>query len=689
MALAVPKPTSTARPWLAALVFGTILVVGATVVLWHLRSDALNSQARELSLLSLALTEDLDRGLQGAEEGLRAMRMELQEGRLSSSDADVQRALSTRAELMPLIRTLWLVDRNGVLLAASDATRAPQLSLFLPGPAGLADGEVAISAPFDSPGSDETLVGLAVRFVGPSADATGWVLAAMPARTLLGAFTRAAPAADARMAVFRRDDVLLAGSAGITPAADRTRTSAPAEPPTTALRTFSDGTLRLVGLQEVSRYGLKVVLTRDLRTVLGPWRGAVQLTAAGLVVLLLGLTASLHFAQRADRRRVEAQAALQAQMTRASKLEALGTLAGGVAHDFNNLLAAIVGYGEMARDDAPERSNQARYIDTLLQAALRGKALVERILAFSRGGARASTVFELQPVVEEVLDLLAASLRPGIVLERGLEAAGACLRGDPTQAFEAVMNLCTNAMQALPAGGMVGVELRRLHVDAPRVLSHSRLAAGEYLVVSVSDQGAGITPEVMERLFEPFFTTRSAQAGTGLGLAVVHGVVNEFGGAIDVQSEPGRGARFTLYLPECTQGAASIDASTAGAAPGRGQALLVVDDEPALVALAEEMLTGLGYDPVGYTDASAALAMLKEAHHRFAAVITDEVMPGLSGTQLTATLRPFAPQLPVLLISGYGGALLATRAAAAGVTQVLTKPLQRAELARALAELVP
>lgn len=395
-----------------------------------------------------------------------------------------------------------------------------------------------------------------------------------------------------------------------------------------------------------------------------------------------------HFVQRADQRRALAQRALQAQLSRASKLESLGTLAGGVAHDFNNILAAIVGFGEMAQDAAPQGSDLARHLDKVLQAALRGKALVEHILVFSRGGARASIVFELEPVVEEVLGLLAVSLCPGVLIERSLQAHGARLRGDPTRAFEAVMILCTNAMQAMPAGGLLSIQLATLRVTKPRVLFQGQLATGIYLVLTVSDQGTGITSEVMEHLFEPFFTTRGAIAGTGLGLAVVHGVVAEFGGAIDVQSTLGHGARFTLYFPECIDALSSSTLLPTIAASGAGQTLLVVDDETALVALAQEMLKGLGYEPVGYTDPVAALQAVQRDPQRYAAVISDEVMTGLSGTQLTEALRKVAPHVPVLLVSGYGGALLAERAAAVGVTRVLTKPLQRAELARALEELL-
>ena len=690
MDLDSPQPSVSAlRPWWVALALWCVMAAVAGTALWHLRRLAVESQTRELGLLSLALTDEIDRGLQGAEEGLQALQAELREGRLPLAGNEATQALRTRAGLMPLVQTLWLVDGNGRVVAASDNTLAPELLSFAPPLSGLAADTTALSRPFAEAGTNETRVALALSAGNVPGLSGGWILGAMPATTLLGAFNAALPEADARMAVFRSDGVRLAEVNAVAPVLDEARVAQQlASRPTLEVRRFQDGSDHLVGLHSVPRYGVKVVMSRDLKAVLTSWRGAADLTAVALAILLATMALSLRLVLRADRRRTEAQRALQAQLARASKLESLGTLAGGVAHDFNNVLAGIVGFSEMAQDAAPQGSAQARHLGKVLQAALRGKALVERILAFSRGGARASTVFELEPVVEEVLTLLSASLRPGVVLERALQAPGARLRGDPTQAFEAVMNLCTNAMQAMPSGGMLSVGLARAHVAAARVLSHSQLLAGDYLALTVADQGGGITPEVMEHLFEPFFTTRGAQSGTGLGLAVVHGVVAEFGGVIDVRSTPRQGARFTLYLPECTDAEVAA-APLSGVVPGgAGQTLLVVDDEPELVALAEEMLKGLGYHPVGYCDSGAALQALHDDPMRFAAVITDEVMPRLTGTQLTQALRQRAPHLPVLLVSGYGGALLAQRAARAGVTRVLAKPLARADLAQALAELL-
>jgi len=682
-------PIDARRPWLLALVLWLMVAVVATLALWQLRRSALESQGREMDLLSTALTDEVERGLRGAEEGLQALRLELAQHRLPLIDGDAVQAMKTRADLMPLVTTLWLLGPDGAQVAASDATALPDLQGFLPKLDLLPVAGLALSLPFEDVVNHQPMVALAFRIENSPGHAGGWIVGAVPAVKLLGAFGVALPAPDARMAIFRSDGVRLAGANVGAPTVDEaTVAHRLAERPTLEVRRFGDGRANLVGLHDVPRYGLKVLVSRELDAVLVGWRGSVELSIGALVLLLGIMAAAVTILTRSERRRVAAQQALQSQLSRASKLEALGALAGGVAHDFNNVLAGIVGYGEMAHDEAMPGSDLARHLDKVLQAAQRGKDLIERILSFSRGGARTSSVFELEPVIEEVLTLLAASLRPGMVLERALEAPGARLRGDATQAYEAVMNLCTNAMQAMPAGGMLSVRLAREHVDAARVLSHTPLPAGDYLALSVSDQGGGIAPEVMEHLFEPFFTTRSAQSGTGLGLAVVFGVVAELGGGIHVQSSLRQGSRFTMYLPECTEDATAIEHSTGPVPDGDGQRLLVVDDEPGLVALAEDLLRGLGYVPVGFTDSSAALQSLVDDPGQFAAVITDEVMPRLSGTQLTQALRAHAPQVPVLLVSGYGGALLAQRALAAGVTRVLTKPLKRAELARALAELL-
>lgn len=680
---------SSWRVWALVLAGWLALALAAAAVLWHLRSQALAAQQRELSLLSQALTDELDRGMRGAEEGLQALQNELREGRLERAGPLAARELRTRADLMPLVTDLWLLDDRGRATAQSGEPPAPGLAGFLPRLDGLGHRSLAVSRPFTQAGGARQMVALAMPGADEQGHASGWVVGTVPAQGLLGAFPAALPAPDARMYVFRRDGVLLASANAPPVHGDEARIAERlGQAPDLEQRHFTDGSDNLVAKHGAAQYGLVLVVSRDLRQVLAGWNGAVQLTLATMGLLLLILVVAVHLVMRAERRHQQARRSMDMQQSRASKLEALGTLAGGVAHDFNNVLAGIVGHTEMAQDGADPGSAQARHLDKVMQAALRGRSLVERILSFSKGGARSSQVFALEPVIEEVLTLMSGSLRPGIVLERALAAPGARLRGDSTQAFEALMNLCTNAMQAMPNGGRLSVHLDRWRAESAQVLSHSRLGPGDHLRLSVTDEGAGMSGEVMERLFEPFFTTRGAQSGTGLGLAVVHGVVAELGGAIDVRSAPGRGACFALYLPECKDEEGGPAVARRAQPAGQGQRVMVVDDEPELVGLTMEMLAALGYAPDGFVDPSAALEALLERGHGYAAVITDEVMGGLSGTQLTAEVRRHLPDLPVLLVSGYGGALLARRAAQAGVTRLLAKPLQRAELAEALEQLL-
>jgi len=685
------RPPALPRIWLVAGLAALSLITVTAASLWHLRREALTSQARELSVLSLALTDELGRGLESVEIGLQAVRLELRIGELLPEIGEIVGKRYPHDLKLPLASQLWVIDRRGNLLAASSPALAPDPASFMPGLQTLNDTDTAISHPFPNLANGEPSVALAVRYNDHQGALGGWLIAALPVEALRGAFSKAAPTSDARMAVFRADGVRLAGSLSHLPTLGIAETP---QPPGAArghdMQLLGDGRERLIAERALPRFGLRMVLTRDVESALEPWRDVAWLASSGVMLMLAGLAAAAHRIARAEQRRQDSQAALQTQLSRTNRLESLGTLAGGVAHDFNNVLAAVLGYAEMARQDAVDGSRQARQLDQVLRAALRGKSLVERILSFSRSGARSATVFEVQPIIDEVLGLLAASLRHGVVLESRFEAPDLRLRGDPTQVFEAVMNLCTNAMQAMPDGGTLTVATARHAVRETQAVSHGQLEPGEYLALSVADEGAGIAADVMDHLFEPFFTTRREHAGTGLGLAVVHGVVAEFGGAIDVQSTPGTpgvGARFTLYLPE-SHDALAPDATVPAMAPtGRGQTLMVVDDEPALVELAEELLAELGYEPIGYTDPKAALEALRSEPDRYDALLTDEVMPALTGTQLTEALRAFVPQLPVLLVSGYGGPQLAARAAAVGVTRVLAKPLQRGELAQALDQL--
>jgi PAS domain S-box-containing protein len=376
---------------------------------------------------------------------------------------------------------------------------------------------------------------------------------------------------------------------------------------------------------------------------------------------------------------------LEAQLRQSQKMEAIGTLAGGIAHDFNNILGAILGYGELAQQQSDPDGPLRRYIDNVMHAAGRAKVLVDRILGFSRSGLGERTHVHIQSVVEETLELIAASLPSDIRLEKSLNAGDAALIGDSTHLHQVAMNLCTNAVRAMEHGGTLRVRLECVDVTHQRSVSRGALSPGRYARLVIEDTGVGIPPAVLERIFDPFFSTRGVGEGTGLGLSLVHGIVIDLGGAIDVNSVAGKGTRFEIWLPVAAAVGKRAVEVVRELPRGRGETILIVDDEVMLVALAEEMLAGLGYEPVGFYSSSAALQAFRADPRRFDLVLTDEAMPDLVGTELAREIHLIRPEIPIVLMSGHGGAQLANRAAAMGVNEVLHKPLQRADLAESLA----
>ena len=417
----------------------------------------------------------------------------------------------------------------------------------------------------------------------------------------------------------------------------------------------------------------------------GSWRW-IELTRKNLLHEPSVRAVVFNFRDITERKQAEAERQrLEQRLRQAEKMEAVGRLAGGIAHDFNNILGGILGYAEMLAEKAPPGSPLKRYADNVLSGATRASGLIEQILSYSRSQRGKRAPVDLGQVVSETLELVRGSLPAGIRLESEFSSSRIYVVGDPTQLHQVTMNLCTNACHAMAAGGTLRVRLETEQISADRQLLHTVLHAGDYARLTVEDTGSGMDPATMERIFEPFFTTKEVGKGTGLGLALVYGIVTDSAGAIDVASTPGRGSRFTIYLPRMemeNQPRAAEDAAAAPLARGRGERVLVVDDEEALVAVASEVLKHIGYEPVGCSDGTAALAAFDAG--QIDAVIADEVMPGLTGTQLATELRRRREDLPIILVSGYTGPMLTERARAAGVTEILKKPVQSRELARAL-----
>ena len=364
------------------------------------------------------------------------------------------------------------------------------------------------------------------------------------------------------------------------------------------------------------------------------------------------------------------------RLAQSQKLEAVGTLAGGIAHDFNNILAAILGAAQLAeKADQPPERRQA-HIKRIVVASERARMLVRQMLTFSRATPGERRPVEVAPIIAEALDLLRASLPTTIELRPRL-AAGVTVLGDATRLHQVVMNLCTNAGLAMPQGGVLEVVLERWEVDAPFAAAHQGLACGPAARLVVRDSGVGMDRATLARVFEPFFTTRPQGQGTGLGLAVVHGVVHESGGAITVASEPGQGTTFTIVLPLVAAPVAEAPRAT-GWARGSGERILLVDDEVALREITAELLTELDYRVTTARDGQEALELLTRDPAAFELLITDSTMPRLTGAALIAAAARIAPKLPVILCSG--------NADAAPGVRFLAKPVPMAALATAIRE---
>jgi PAS domain S-box-containing protein len=379
---------------------------------------------------------------------------------------------------------------------------------------------------------------------------------------------------------------------------------------------------------------------------------------------------------------------LEAQLRQSQKMEAIGTLAGGIAHDFNNILGAILGYGELALQQSPEQSDLRRYLGNVMHATERAKLLVERILGFSRSGLGDREPVNVQSVVLETLELLEASLPAGMRLESHIDAGDAAVVGDATYLHQVAMNLCTNAIHAMERGGVLSVTLERVQLNQGRTLSRGSLVPGPYVRLAVGDTGAGIPPAVLDRVFDPFFTTKEVGEGTGLGLSLVHGIVTDLGGAIDVTTTMGKGTTFEIWLPVAGEITVPEVQADRRLPCGNGEIIMIVDDERPLVSLAEEITAQLGYEPVGFESSCAALEAFRAKPDGFDAVLTDEAMPELTGTELARDIRKLRPAIPIILVTGYDAGKLMHQAAEIGLNEVLRKPLRRQDLADSLARVL-
>ncbi|HWU40262.1 MAG TPA: ATP-binding protein, partial [Candidatus Acidoferrum sp.] len=371
---------------------------------------------------------------------------------------------------------------------------------------------------------------------------------------------------------------------------------------------------------------------------------------------------------------------LEAQLRQAQKMEAMGTLAGGIAHDFNNILNAIIGHSELLEEEVPAHSQAWVHLQEVLAAGARAKELVRQILTFSRQSEQERRPVVLQDIVGEAMRLLRASLPTTIEFRQQIEPGRALVFADTTQIHQILLNLCTNAEHAMrERGGLLDIQLKSVEVDEEFAADHPFLRPGSYVKLMVRDTGHGMTAQVRERIFDPFFTTKQPGEGTGMGLAVVHGIVVGHGGAITVESAPGRGTRFDVYLPRC-DAAESLEIPLERPLRGQNEHILLVDDESSLVRLWTTMLEHLGYQVTPYSNSLQALESFRAAPQSFDLVISDQTMPQLTGEGLAREILRLRPNLPIILCTGFSHTLTEENAKTLGIRAILQKPLGRQEL---------
>jgi PAS domain S-box-containing protein len=407
----------------------------------------------------------------------------------------------------------------------------------------------------------------------------------------------------------------------------------------------------------------------------------------GKILGALGL-----FEDVADRKRAEEEREkLEAHLRQAQKMEAIGTLAGGIAHDFNNVLSAIVGFTELSMGKAPENSPLQADLQQVLVASERAKDLVKQILTFSRQSEQEVKPVRIGPLLKEVLKFLRSSIPSTIAIRQHLRTPSeSAVLADPTQIHQVIMNLCTNASYAMRQhGGTLEVELSEIVIrenDDPT--SYPELNPGPYLSLRVSDTGCGMDEGTMQRIFDPFFTTKPREEGTGMGLAVVYGIVESCGGAIMVRSAPGEGSHFHLYFPKEPSPVPQPLSDPQEVSGGKGR-ILFVDDEAALAGLAEKTLKGLGYTVVAETSSRKALATFRAQPEQFDLLITDYTMPQLTGLQLIEEIRRIRADMPVILCSGYTDFLDRMNISDLGIQELIHKPISRRTIAAAVRRLLP
>ncbi|WP_084681033.1 cache domain-containing protein [Desulfospira joergensenii] len=367
---------------------------------------------------------------------------------------------------------------------------------------------------------------------------------------------------------------------------------------------------------------------------------------------------------------------LAERLQQSYKMEAIGTLAGGIAHDFNNILSPILGYTEMLLGEIGKENTPLKYrLNKIYTSSLRAKDLVNQILTFSRQEKTEFKLLKVQTVIKEALKLIRSTLPATVDIEKDIEDDCSPVKADPTQIHQIIMNLSTNAYHAMEnEGGVMKISLREIEIKE-KGFENSELEPGCYALLSIADQGIGMDPDTIKKIFNPFFTTKGLGKGTGMGLSVVHGIVKNMKGEILVKSEPGKGTEFNIFFPAEKVSLREQDQMVPEMVPGKGETILLVDDEEYVIEMEEQILESLGYRVTSRVSSIEALEAFRANSGKFDLVITDMAMPKLPGDKFAAELLKIRPDIPILLYTGYSETMSEEKAASYGIKGFLYKPV--------------
>jgi signal transduction histidine kinase/CheY-like chemotaxis protein len=695
---AIRRDSNTLRRWVtfAGIALIVLIIAADSYEAWQDYRRVIGDNEHLQVALSRALTEQTARMVQEVDVVLSNYAgWAVSEDGPAGDAQRMRRRLLSQMMRLPFVYSAEIAGTDGQLLASTQRDGRDGLNLkdreVFTVPLHAGNNALYFDQPIGGGTSGPRTFALSRRVMMANGAFAGVVVARVALDYLAGFYARVNVTPDTSIRLVRADGVTLAqyppGIASV--ADDHMPQFQPGNGRSQEKVTYPEvaGHERIEVSQKVEDYPIDVVVSRSLSSVLQPWIQEERSSAARTLTLavfaatlLMALRSALNRQERMDEERHR----LEQELAGVQRVEALGFLAASVAHDFNNVLTAIIGYAELTRETLEVGSASATNIDRLLAATERARLLVRRVLTFDPHRSVSYRPTQIEPIVVEVSQQVQATLPPSIDMKvLGLDESATIL-GDATEIYQVAMNLCSNAVHAMPGGGTLRVTLETLDVREPRVLALGQLLPGRWVCMSIIDSGIGLADEQIMSIFEPFYTTRQPALGTGIGLTVVRNIILRMNGALNVDSRLGSGTRMAVYWPTtATPAALPHPARLPG--DGAGETILVVDDEKELVAITEELLASLSYEPVGFSDARSAIEAFRHDPKRFDAILTDERMQSLRGLDFAKLIHEMAPGLPIILMTGHRDAEIDARAKAAGIAEILDKPLRVRMLREALA----